>query len=76
MELELCEDVVVARELITHLALVLHELATNARKYGALSSPGGKLSISWQRKPGTRDTLALTWQESGIAGLRPPLPTR
>jgi len=48
------------------LAKVLHELATNAAKYGALSVPGGEVSISWDRKPnGPEATLILEWREVG-----------
>jgi PAS domain S-box-containing protein len=46
-----------------HLGLVLHELATNARKFGSLSVPQGRLSIKWQlRTNGARD-LQLSWTE-------------
>ena len=44
------------------LALALHELATNAAKYGALSSPAGKINLDWQLQA---DALTLRWVESG-----------
>ncbi len=46
----------------TSLALVLHELATNAAKYGALSLPEGRVEVRW-RADGER--LRLTWTERG-----------
>ncbi|WP_114946444.1 sensor histidine kinase [Microvirga calopogonii] len=48
------------------IGMAIHELTTNAAKYGALSVPGGKVSISWQAEPaedGTR--LRLVWEERG-----------
>jgi PAS domain S-box-containing protein len=54
------------------LALVLHELATNARKYGALAVANGKLSISWKLQAGTQRQLLLEWKESGVPDVRAP----
>jgi len=48
------------------IGMAIHELTTNAAKYGALSVPRGKVSISWQAEPaedGTR--LRLVWEEQG-----------
>jgi PAS domain S-box-containing protein len=44
------------------LALALHELVTNAAKHGALSAPGGKISLDWQLQG---DALTLHWVENG-----------
>ncbi|MFJ4156341.1 HWE histidine kinase domain-containing protein [Pseudomonas sp. NPDC089752] len=52
------------------LALVLHELATNAAKYGALSRAGGKLSVTWVVDAG--GACEITWSESGGPTVRPP----
>jgi PAS domain S-box-containing protein len=51
------------------MALVLHELATNARKYGALSVPTGRLKIGWTT---TRRELLLEWTESGVPSVTAP----
>jgi two-component system CheB/CheR fusion protein len=48
------------------LGLVLHELATNAVKYGALSSNSGKVAVSWAVfQQGTENHIRLEWRESG-----------
>lgn len=55
------------------LALALHELATNAAKYGALSTPGGKVHVDWSvtREAGGR-LLRLNWREQGGPPVHPP----
>jgi PAS domain S-box-containing protein len=47
------------------LALVLYELATNARKHGALSVPAGRLSIEWEIRTNGGSALVLKWKERG-----------
>lgn len=55
------------------LALVLHELATNAVKHGALSQPGGKVSVSWSRVADTDPPqLRFIWSERGGPPVREP----
>jgi two-component sensor histidine kinase/DNA-binding response OmpR family regulator len=51
------------------LALAFHELATNAAKYGALSSASGCVRLAWQLQHGT---LIVTWAESLGSPVRPP----
>jgi two-component sensor histidine kinase len=49
------------------LGMVLHELATNAAKYGALSQPGGKVSVRWRQtaEPSSAPMLRIEWKETG-----------
>lgn len=56
------------------LGLVLHELTTNAAKYGALSVPEGGVSVEWRVVPGEPACLHLDWREHG--GPRVVAPTR
>ena len=51
------------------LSLALHELATNATKYGALSCPEGRVSVQWGVQEGM---LHLDWEESGGPPVAPP----
>lgn len=46
------------------MALILHELATNALKYGALSAADGRVALSWTYDPASR-SLEGTWTETG-----------
>jgi PAS domain S-box-containing protein len=51
------------------IALAVHELATNAAKYGALSTDTGRVDLTWQTKSGK---LQLVWAESGGPEITPP----
>ncbi len=58
------------------LALVLHELGTNARKYGSLSVPQGTVDVQWSlEKAGEHSVLHLTWTERGGPPVTPPAST-
>lgn len=47
------------------LGLVLHELATNAAKYGSLSNDAGKVRVEWRLEPGDGGFLIIEWTETG-----------
>jgi two-component sensor histidine kinase len=54
--------VLLSPKLATTMALLVHELATNAAKYGALSSATGRVAISWSHFDGR---MNFEWRESG-----------
>ena len=67
-------DVRVEPRLALALHLVVHELAANANKYGALSSPSGCIKIQWEVRqvaPGVRK-LAVVWTEHGGPEVKVP----
>lgn len=68
------EPVLLRAEAVQNVALALHELATNASKYGALSVPDGRVSIDWAFNEGEPDqrSLRLTWRESGGPPVKEP----
>jgi PAS domain S-box-containing protein len=53
------------------LSIALHELATNAAKYGALSQEGGRVNISWTLE-GAEPDLRFSWIERGGPAVMPP----
>lgn len=59
-------------DMVQSLGLVFHELATNAAKHGALSRPGGQVTVDWTVR---RNVLDLTWTETGGPPVAEP-PTR
>lgn len=64
-------DLELAPEPALHLALVLHELVTNAHKYGSLSVPDGKVTLTWSL---AESILEMRWSERG--GPPVSVPTR
>ncbi|MGA0607294.1 sensor histidine kinase [Phenylobacterium sp. VNQ135] len=59
----------VAPNVALAVSMALHELATNAVKYGALSDPAGRVTVDW-RLDG--DAVAMTWTEAGGPPVTPP----
>ena len=66
-------EVILQPEVGLAMAMVLHELATNAAKYGALSTKAGHVQIRWERRLNCHPSaLVLTWQEIGGPPVAPP----
>ena len=66
--------VILAPALATPLGLVLHELCTNAAKYGALRSAKGSVRLNWETRDleGDVRVLRLVWSERGGPRVTPP----
>lgn len=68
---ELLGEVIVLRPpAAMAVTMVVHELVTNAAKYGALSTPEGKIRLHWRRL--TDGSLAIDWAEIGGPPVSPP----
>ncbi|WP_246775563.1 GAF domain-containing protein [Methylobacterium aquaticum] len=65
-------DMDISPQAALSLSLLLHELATNALKYGALSVQSGMVRVSWRTGGGAAPTLVLDWTETGGPVVMPP----
>jgi two-component sensor histidine kinase len=67
-------EVLLAPAATQPMAIVLHELATNASKYGALTTPHGRISVRWsvRREGDAPGALVLDWIESGGPAVTAP----
>ena len=54
------------------LSMVLHEMATNAAKYGALSTRRGRIGIAWRVIGDIETSVELVWQEQGGPSVKAP----
>ncbi|MDW5317168.1 sensor histidine kinase [Rhizobium sp. PL01] len=65
-------DLVVSRDAGTTIALCLHELITNAIKYGALSHPDGHVELAWTVAKSAGSNFTMNWTEVGGPQVREP----
>ena len=68
-----CDGTFVSSELVRVLGMALHELATNAAKYGALSTRDGRVAISSRLDSNGTDRLRICWSEHSGPPVRQPL---
>ncbi|HEY5832066.1 MAG TPA: sensor histidine kinase, partial [Hyphomicrobiaceae bacterium] len=67
-------DIEIKPEAVQGITLALHELATNAAKYGALSVPQGRVAIAWEvrRAASGEARFRMSWRETGGPPVTPP----
>lgn len=63
-------EISIGNDMVVALALLIHELSTNAVKYGALSAPGGRVTLALEPAPEGR--VQLSWVETGGPPVTPP----
>ncbi len=70
-------DLLLRPEVVQNLGFSLHELATNANKFGALSQAGGHVAIHWElaRNAAGQSRIRLSWREHGGPEVEPPART-
>jgi len=66
-------NIVVGPSAALSIALILHELVTNALKYGALTSSSGRVSFTWRITDDDDPRILATWSESGGPAVEPPM---
>lgn len=66
------EDVQLPPDHALGVGLILHELSSNAVKFGALSTARGRVKISWVREGGAQERIRLLWKESNGPPVSPP----
>ncbi|HKS60962.1 MAG TPA: HWE histidine kinase domain-containing protein, partial [Xanthobacteraceae bacterium] len=70
------EPINLAADIATPFGLVLHELATNAAKYGSLSRPDGTVTLNWTVKTRNKELFAdIVWKETGGPSVKVPKET-
>lgn len=67
------ETVVLPPKAALAMSMILHELVSNATKYGALSTPSGRISIRWEFAADEPAAIKLEWRETGMSGLPRPV---
>lgn len=65
-------DITLPPQAAVSIAMALHELCTNALKYGALKAPDGRIGVHWTLTGDDTPRLNLEWRESGGPPVKPP----
>lgn len=66
-------DIRLSPKAVVAMGMAVHELAMNASKYGALSTPEGKVRVEWRVEAAPSPTLRLTWTERDGPAVSPPM---